>query len=505
MLAWRLARAGLEVVLLEAGPEVVRSEAVAGFGQHEDIARTYPGGPDQPRWGEESGFFEQAGPEPFGGVYEKLVGGTTWHWLGTCLRFLESDFRLRSRYGVGLDWPICLGDLEPYYGEAEEEMGVAGAFLPALPATYLDKQVAEAARPWGYRVEVLPAARNSRPYQGRPACRGSATCLPICPIGAKYDASVHVTRALQAGAKLMSQTAVTRVVSQGYQVRHLELATSETLKADHYVLACNAIETPRLLLYSGHPNGNTGRYLMGMAGQISQALSPTPVWPFRSPQVVSGLTQFRDGDFRKRQAALLISIGNDGWPNGSPPKVARGLIEAGLRGQALRSALSDHVSRQLLLVSSCEELPLFENSVRLSHLRDSRGLPRPRIHFKVGQYTQKAVEESVLIHARIFESMKATSIHHYEESSDPAHLAGTCRMGLDPGSSVVDANLNCHHWKNLSILGSAVFPTVGSAPPTLTVAALALRLADYLTCRVRQAGSKGLGEFQGNLDLESAF
>jgi len=467
-------------VLVEAGPEVVRSQAARRFGEHEEIAETYPSGPDQPRWGQEDRFFEQAGPHPFGGVYEKLVGGTTWHWLGTCLRFLESDFRLATRYGVGVDWPISLNDLQPYYLEAEEEMGVAGAFLPALPATYLDKQVARAAQPWGYRVEVLPAARNSVPYQGRPACRGSATCLPICPIGAKYDASVHVSKALQVGAKLWSQEAVTRIVSDGKRVLYLELGSGQKLKADHYVLACNAVETPRLLLYSGHPNGNTGRYLMGMAGQISQALSPTPVWPFRSPQVVSGLTQFRDGDFRRRQAALLVSIGNDGWPNGSPPKVVKRLIEHGLRGQELRTALRDHVSRQVLLVSSCEELPSYENAVGLSHLLDGRGIPRPRIHFKVGHYTQRALEESVLIHARIFESMKASAIHHYEESSDPAHIAGTCRMGRDPGDSVVDANLGCHHWKNLSILGSAVFPTVGSAPPTLTVAALALRLARHL-------------------------
>lgn len=480
LLAWRLARAGLEVVLVEAGPEVDRRQAVLRFGEHEEIAQTYASGPDQPLWGQEDRFFEQAGPHAFGGVYEKLVGGTTWHWLGTCLRFLESDFRLATRYGVGVDWPISLRDLQSHYLKAEEEMGVAGAFLPALPATYLDKQVALAAKPWGYGVEVLPAARNSVPYQGRPACRGSATCLPICPIGAKYDASVHVSKATQAGAKLLSSQAVTRMETRGNQVVSLELGPDQKLKADHYVLACNAVETPRLLLYSGHPNGNTGRYLMGMAGQISQALSPTPVWPFRSPQVVSGITQFRDGDFRKRQAALLVSIGNDGWPNGSPPKVVRRLIEQGLRGQELRAALRDHVSRQVLLVSSCEELPLYENSVSLSHLRDSQGIPRPRIHFRVGQYTQRAIEESVLIHARIFESMQASAIHHYEESSDPAHIAGTCRMGNDPANSVVDVNLGCHHWKNLSILGSAVFPTVGSAPPTLTVAALALRLANHL-------------------------
>lgn len=479
LLAWKLAQAEWDVTILEAGPIVDRSAAVSRFAATERLEDTYPSGPDQPQWNNAREFYDQQGPHLFGAVYEKLVGGTTWHWLGTTPRFLASDFTMRSRYGVGRDWPLTLSELEPYYAEAERELGVAGAALPPLPATYLDQQIGQAAARVGYRVEVLPAARNSIPYQGRPACRGSATCLPICPIGAKYDASIHLRKAQEAGAQLWPQTPVLRLQADQGRVVSLECLRQGQrfqLEADVFVVAANAVESPRLLLYSGLSNPHLGRYLMGMAGQVSQALAPRPVWPFRSPQVVSGITQFRDGAFRRRRAGLMISIGNDGWPSGSPRKVAESLIHSGLKGEALGKALRDHVSRQVLLVSNCEELPRPENRVGLSELTDSLGVPRPRLHFKVGQYTQDSIDESVLIHARIFQSLGATQIHHYEESSDPAHLAGTCRMGPER-DSVVDAQLRSFQWPNLYVVGSAVFPTSGTAPPTLTVAALALRCA----------------------------
>ena len=479
LMAYKLARVGHQVVMLEAGPPVDRARATANFARSLDPGQTYPGSQDQPKWGQPQQHYDQRGPELFGAVYEKLVGGTTWRWLGTTLRFLPSDFAMKSVYGVGHDWPLELSQLNPFYAEAESELGVSGAAMPSLPASYLDRQVGEAAARLGYRVEVFNAARNSREYDGRPACRGSATCLPICPIGAKYDASVHVSKALAAGAELLVEAVVVRLIADQGRVNCLEFVQAgrtQRLQADLFVVAANAIETPRLLLYSGLPNHQVGRHLMGMAGQVSQALAPRPVWPFRSPQVVSGLSQFRDGPFRRQRAAFLTSIGNDGWPSGAPPQIAARLIEEGLKGTALRTALKDHVSRQILLVSNCEELPRPENRVTLSELRDGHGIPRPRIHFKVGQYTLDGIDEAVLVHARIFQAMEATHIHHFEESIDPAHAAGTCRMG-EVGDSVVDKDLRSHDWSNLYIVGSSVFPSVGSAPPTLTLAALALRCA----------------------------
>ena len=144
-------------------------------------------------------WYGQAGPNKFKSTYLKVVGGTTWHWLGTCLRFVPNDFRLRTAHGRGLDWPISYHELEPFYGEAEHEIGVAGDSgeplgsprsasypMPAIPQTFLDKAYARALTGTEYELRATPQARNSVSGNGRPACCGNASCIPICPIGAKY-------------------------------------------------------------------------------------------------------------------------------------------------------------------------------------------------------------------------------------------------------------------------------------------------------------------------------
>lgn len=197
---------------MEAGPPVNRAEAVTNY--RNAVAKTpespYPDTPYAPRPTviDLEGYYVQEGPDLFKSTYERRVGGTTWHWLGTSLRHLPNDFRLQSLYGVAVDWPISYDDLEPWYGAAEQALGVAGDSsqdlgsprstdypLPPLPLTYLDKQLALATAKLGFKVYLTPQARNSRSYDGRPPCCGSATCVPICPIGAKYDAAVHVRKA----------------------------------------------------------------------------------------------------------------------------------------------------------------------------------------------------------------------------------------------------------------------------------------------------------------------
>lgn len=483
--AYKLAQAGFEVTILEAGPPIDRQLAWRNYRTSEDAGQVYPAQPgSQPIWASERAYFEQAGPDYFGGFYERVVGGSTWHWNGTCLRFLASDFCLHSRYGQGVDWPLSLEELQPFYREAELELGVSGgAAMSALPPTLLDKLVGQAARKIGLQVQVLPAARNSRSYQGRPACQGNASCFPICPIGAKYDATVHLRRAQDLGVKLRSSSQVCRLIVQSKRVVGVQVQEpdgSYLLEADHFVLAANAIETPRLLMFSGLDRYPTGRFLMGMAGQVSWGLTPEPVWPHRSPQIVSGIVKLRDGSHRSQRAAGLTSIGNDGWPGHSPNELAQKLIEKGFQGRALAEEIERHSSRQMLLVTNCEELPRAENRVELGGTLDSAGVPRPRIHFRVGQYTQLSIEQAVLLHARIFDQLGASAVHHVEEAADPAHMAGTTRMGRDPKSSCVDPHLRWHDLENLFVIGSSVFPTCGTAPPTLTVAALAIRLASSL-------------------------
>ena len=128
------------------------------------------------------------------------VGGLAMHWGGVTPRFTPEDFRLRSLYGVGADWPIAFDDLEPFYQEAEQRMGVAGEQGPAaldprsrpypeppLPLSYNLEQL----KPWGEKTGIAfwgqPSAKNSMAYGSRPACCRNDTCSPICPSGARYS------------------------------------------------------------------------------------------------------------------------------------------------------------------------------------------------------------------------------------------------------------------------------------------------------------------------------
>ncbi|MFA5506533.1 MAG: FAD-dependent oxidoreductase, partial [Vulcanimicrobiota bacterium] len=128
LVAWRLASAGNEVIILEAGPPVDRLQAVEKF--RSEIQRLphspYPESElaPSPRLNDWESHFRQQGPELFTGIYQRLLGGTTWHWLGTALRLLPEDFELQSRFGVGVDWPLGYDELEPWYCEAERELGV---------------------------------------------------------------------------------------------------------------------------------------------------------------------------------------------------------------------------------------------------------------------------------------------------------------------------------------------------------------------------------------------
>jgi choline dehydrogenase-like flavoprotein len=227
LIAWSLARAGARVTVVEAGPEVDRGAALARL---ERAAIRVPEAPYENAPYAESPatikdtYIRQDGPEPFRSTYLRVVGGTTWHWLGTALRLLPSDLELRSRYGIGVDWPLAWSDLAPWYDVAESELGVAGhddeVFgparrrpypMPGLPAAMGDRLMDRVAGAFGFKVRVSPQARNSRIFDGRPACCASASCIPICPVQAKYDATVHLAKAKAAGARVLSDSVVVRL------------------------------------------------------------------------------------------------------------------------------------------------------------------------------------------------------------------------------------------------------------------------------------------------------
>jgi len=265
--------------------------------------------------------------------------------------------------------------------------------------------------------------------------------------------------------------------------------TEEQAVAKVYVIAAHGIETPKLLLQSrseGFPGGvanssdQVGRNLMDHPIQLSWALAAEPVWPYRGPLSTSGIESPRAGLWRATRPAFRIQVSNDGWswPMGAPASTVRTLLLRGLRGEVFERALADHTARELQLAMLTEQLPLPENRIVPDFdRRDSLGLPRPRITYKLDDYTLRGLEEGRRVHGEIFGAMSATDIHHSDAAQASGHIIGTYRMGRDPKSSVVDAELRSHDHPNLFLLGSGVFPTSAASNPTLTIAALSLRAA----------------------------
>jgi glucose dehydrogenase len=520
---------GSRILVLEAGERGAgRDQLVSSWARSTDKSLGSPYVPSDPSKipGPEQGpipdagqtyrdnYYDQPEVEKYQSTYERRVGGSTWHWLGHTPRLLPNDFRLRSFYGVGIDWPISYDDLEPWYCRAEQEIGVAGdhntwnglhgAFRSCdFPMTevwpsWSDEVVMSAID--GLHVDGLPvkalstpSARNTQPYNGRPPCGGNATCVPVCPIGAKYDATVHLARAEAAGVKIRERCIVDRLdvepngLVSAVRYRAWDGSAHE-VRGRFVVLAANAIETAKLLLLSGPTIANTSKQvgcnLMDHLQKTVMALAPVPLFPFRGPPSTSGIEVFRDGPIRAQRSAFRLSLGNDGWTRKGAPlaDVAR-LVDQGLFGAALREQLWAETTRQFRMSCSAEVLPDESNRVTLSKSLDSSGIPRPEIRFHAPEYTKAAFRPALYAIAAILDRLNATQRDFGANLFDytgAGHVMGTCRMGRDPKASVVDADCIAHDHPNLYIVGGSTFPTCGTANPTLTIAALALRAADQL-------------------------
>ncbi len=462
--------------------------------------------------------------DAFKAGYNRMVGGSTWSWRGNTPRYLPSDFKLFSTYGVGRDWPIDYDDIEPWYCDAERELGVSGnhaeidgpfggfrsqAFpMPGIPLTYSDTQIKAkidktTARGKKVNVVTTPQARNSQQYDNRPACEGHSNCIPMCPIQAKYDATVHLRRALSyKNVELRKASVVTKlekdahgcVTTVRYKNWRAEPIAEETATAKTVVLAANAIETPKLLLMSdnlANSSDQVGRNLMDHAQFEVIAVSPIKVHPFRGPQSVAAIEDFRDGDFRKQRSGFRMTIGNDGWGRaGSPATVIDGLLNAGSYGSALPTAIAEQIPKMIRLSFSTEMLPEPDNRIQLSAKKDAKlGLPLPMFTFAISDYVKAGLREGYATSLELFKTLGAT-VGKQPRELEPAaggfnwntaaHIMGTCIMGDDAKNSVVNKWGRTHDIENLWIVGSSVFTTSATSNPTITIAALALRTADAI-------------------------
>lgn len=506
MLAYKLNQAGARVVVLEAGPDVTRAElhdrllskrvyTPVDLDPRVDYAPTTH--PDNP-----NAYLINTGNVSYNPHMTKAVGGTTWHWSGGCHRFEDEDLRLKTTHGVGVDWPIDYRELEPFYAQAEREMGVSvpsDSIDPARRSTepamrdfvwpYMYSRLRDVLKPHGYTLKTHSYARNTQEYDGRPACRGNNMCWPLCPIGAQYNAIVHVNKARELGTEVRAQSLVTRL-ELGKEGR-IQAAvyrkpdgTQARVRAKIFVLCANGIETPKLLLASrsaAAPNGvangssQVGQNFMEHPVVSTQALSSEALYPGRGPIAFGVIDGYSYGKFRSKRAAATFAIDN----RMSVDEVTGDLLKEGHRGDALSREIKFRTARILRFNSELEMLPESGSSISLDwDQRDSAGQPRARVTLKYDDYTQQGLDFMVGEHNKVANSIGVLSKKTQMGIYFGNHPMGATRMGNDARSSVVDPDCRSHENANLFIASSSVFPTGGGfGGPTFTIAALALRTA----------------------------
>jgi len=507
LLAHEFARAKFRVAILDAGGVVERGEALSRYREAlvRDLTAPYPRWPwtPIPDAGNAEVYFGKNSNASYRPSYLKQVGGTTWHWTGMTPRFLPADFELRRRYGVGVDWPISYAELEPYYLKAEHALGVSGdsqddhgsprsgAYpMPPIPMPYSDQIVQQRLKLHGVPVKPFPAARNSQPYHDRPQCCGNNTCTPLCPIGAQYSANTDVEKAVELRAELIDRATVfsfdlnsdKSIAAANYK---LPDGTSHRITAKKFIVACNSIESPRLLLMAAcehAPDGianssaQVGRNLMDHVIFFHNFRMLEPLYGGRGPQSVSGVMTGRDGDFRRQHSAVKLFLSND--VNAHSETVS--LLEKTQNWGNVIPLIKDAVIHRGCIGGELEPLPSESNRVFLDKDRlDPLGLPLPRIDYRLSEYVEKGLSYWQQFADTLIEKIGAQKTGAAVLHSSH-HPSGTLRMGKDSRHSVVDANCRSHDHPNLYVVGAAVFPAMGTANPSLTIAALSLRLAEHL-------------------------
>lgn len=435
-------------------------------------------------------------------------GGTTLHWGGWCPRLQPEDFALHEATGRGMDWALRYADLEPYYCEAEAELDVAGDSSEAWPPrsrpypqprvehTAVDRFAMEAFDRLGYAHGHMPIARRVQ-SKDRPVCLTTGTCR-YCPVGAKFSADQTLDRLEgQPGFSLLTGAAVARLHMQSKHVaagvEYIDASTGRAhrLDADRIILCAGALETPKLLLASqgphwplgvGNDSGHVGRHLNTHVRLIAIGWSP------RNPRRLAQELDFPtfcsrhfDTPAQQGEGKLFVTIGGPLIEHGSA--MSEGASPAAIDARA--SGESTFLVQGLLEVVPTSD----ESRVDLAPRAGRFGTARTRLELSWDAASQAVARRHMATLEGILRELeheprdlrmgvKGSGRLPYAERAD--HVTSTCRMSRDPAQGVVDPDLRVHDVDNVFVCSNAVFPSGGAVNPTLTLTALAIRLAESL-------------------------
>ena len=485
-LAQRLARKGWRIVILEKGPfwdpdrDWVSDEKGAGGIYWTD--NRIIGGADPIQMGKNNS-----------GVG---VGGSMTHFAGYVPRFHPSDFEVRTRDGVGADWPISYRELKASFERVERELPVAGEDWPwgdphgyphaPHPVCGAALKAWQGARDCGIEMRVGPVSITNGSFGNRPHCIYRGFCLQGCKVNAKASPLItHLPDAIEYGVEVRADAMATRVevdeAGRATGVTYVHDGRECFQPADAVAVCGYAIETPRLLLNSTSarfPNGlannedQVGRYVMVQGASQVAGRFPEMLRMYKAPPPEISSEQFYETDesrgFARGFSIQTISPLPIGW--------AEHVTAEGHWGYALREYMRDY-NHWSVLGSLCELLPQAENRVTLAGQADEFGIPIATFQYSLCDNDKANIAYATNVMQDVWEHAGAQDVLKIDRY---AHLVGGCRMGTNAESSVVDASHRAWGVPNLFVADGSVCPTQGSANPALVIMALADRLATLL-------------------------
>lgn len=430
----------------------------------------------------------------------RMVGGNSNFWTGRCERFHPSDFEPHAYTPPENPWPIGYWDLEPYYCRAEETLRVRGGerseYTPPrsrpLPLgarpdiTNLKKLMTRAG-------VVIDDSATATPSRGIRFFRINREVLP------RFLASPYGT--------LVSGVTVTRLLHDdearivGAEVRTLD-GSVKTARARVYVVACGGIQTPRLLLLSrserfpdgiGNDHDRVGRGFNEHPGPNIYSKIGHNRCTLDPRHKVGRTQQFYD-HFREEGLGAVLPVIIQSWffPNhllryrlADMPRHALKIVRRAIQPTFYISAI-------------VEMKPVDENRVVLStRKRDAFGNPIPHLVFNYSPEDRRLLDRMRELMRTWFASVHATDLEEIEVTWSRHHI-GTCRMGEDPRTSIVNRDLRVHECGNLYLCGSEVFVTGSAMPPVLTIVALAHRLSQHLGTEVFRRNAVAVGDAESS-------
>jgi choline dehydrogenase-like flavoprotein len=490
-LANELAQKGVNVVLLEAGKE----ESIDSFVNDEWASFA------QLAWLDKrttSGTWRVARDFPNLPAWTcKTVGGTTTHWAGASLRLQDHEFKARTVYGevAGanlLDWPLTLQELEPYYTRAEERMGVTRTHgMPGLPGNNNFKVMYTGAKRVGYKeVHTGRMAINSEPRGDRPSCQQIGFCFQGCKSSAKWS-----TLYTEIPAAIATDRCELRAQCHVLKVEH-DAAGKVTgvLYADkdgnHHVqkarvvcVACNSIESPRLLLNSAsakfpdglaNSSGQVGRNYMRHLTSSVYAAFDKPVHMFRGT-TMAGIIQ--DEAKNDPSRGFVGGYEMETLALGVPFMAA--FLDPGAWGREFTRKMENYANMAGMWIVG-EDMPRETNRITLhASEKDQFGMPIPNVHFDDHPNDIAMRSHAFMAGRAVYDAAGAREV--YETPPYPStHNLGTNRMSASARDGVLNKHGQTWDVKNLFVSDGSQFTTGGAENPTLTIVSLAIRQAEYI-------------------------